>query len=246
MHGRVSDRERAAEEAELRRNDVVIAITPRDADTFGKVLGSEGRVETIGMGVDLKRWNRELFAPQRRTDTIVYYGNMSAEMNVQAAAHLCREVLPELRKLREKIEIIILGADPAPQVRKLAELPEVHVTGTVEDPRPVLATSGVFALTLRAASGIRSRACEAMGLEVPTVAYPESLEGMGFEEDRHFLAARDPREFALQIDRILGNPELAKSISKSARDVVRERYGRQATYGRFVDLYRELIEGFRT
>lgn len=241
LRGRVSDKERQGEVDELRKNDVVVAITPHDKEVFRDHLGSEKRIETIGMGVDARRWSRDAFSPRRQSDSIVYYGNMAAEMNIRAVDHLCKEILPELRKLRSNIEVVILGADPAPEVRKLEEIPEVHVTGTVEDPRPVLASCGVFALSLRAASGIRSRACEAMALEVPTVAYPESLAGMGFEDGRDYLAATSPREFAQQIARVLDDRDLADGLRRVAREHVVSHYGFDATYGRFVELYRELL-----
>ena len=242
LHGRVSPKDRDGEIEELKRHDVVIGITPHDAETFLRILGPGARIETIGMGVDLKRWSREAFSPRKRGEAIVYYGNMASEMNVKAVQHLCTEILPELRLLRDEIEVVILGADPRPEVRSLASIPGVRVTGTVEDPRAVLVPSGVFALSLRAASGIRSRACEAMALEVPVVAYPESLEGMGFEEGRHYLAAEDPRQFARMIDRVLSDRDLAERLASEARARVAERYGIAATYGRFVTLYRELID----
>ena len=241
LHGRVSRKEKEGEIEELKRNDVVVAITPHDAETFRGLLDPNQRIETIGMGVDVRRWTREAFSPQRRKESIVYYGNMAAEMNIQAVKHLCTEILPELRRLRSNIEIVILGADPVAEIRQLGKIPEVRVTGTVEDPRPALGMCGVFALCLRAASGIRSRACEAMALEVPTVAYPESLEGMGFEEGRDYLGATTAKGFAEQIDRILRDGELADFISRNARERVSTHYGFEATYGRFVDLYRELL-----
>ena len=92
----------------------------------------------------------------------------------------------------------------------------------------------LFALSLRGGSGVSSRVCEVMGLEVPVVAYPEALAGMGFEEGRHYLAARDPQGFADQIDRLLDDPALAVRIARSAREEVGRRcYSIEATYGRF-------------
>jgi len=241
LKGSVRQMDKAGEEAELRRNDVVIAITPHDAESFRELLGPKARIETIGMGVDLRRWNRDALVFQRRSDSIVYYGNMAAEMNVLAAVHLCTEILPELRRLRPDTEVVILGAEPTPKVRALGKIDGVRVTGTVDDPRATLASCGAFALCLRAASGIRSRACEAMALELPIVAYAESLEGMGFEEGTDYLGAPNAGRFAEQLDRVLGNKPLSQALVRSARRKVKERYGIEATYGRFVGLYRELI-----
>ena len=241
LRGRVNERERRAEIDELRRNDVVVAITAKDAETFRSILGSSARIETIGMGVDLHYWSREAIGAGPRGASVVYYGSMGGEPNRRAAVHLCTEILPELRAGRAGADVVILGADPARDVRQLADLPGVRVTGTVEDPRLVLASSGVFALSLRAASGIRSRACEAMALMLPIVAYPEALEGMGFEAGRDYLEAHDPRQFAAEIDRVLLDRVLADRLTASARERVASHYGVEATYGRFVGLYRELL-----
>ncbi len=237
----LSPEEKRAEIAELQRNDLVIAITPRDADTFRRVTGGGARIETIGMGVDIEEWSRKGIGAGARGTTVVYYGNMAGEANRRAAAHLCRDILPELRRIRPGVEVMILGADPAEDVLELREIDGVTVTGTVEDPRIHLARCGVFALPFRAASGIRSRACEAMALGVPIVAYPETLAGMGFQADRDYLEADDPAGFARQLARVLEDPARADAIAASARREVERRYSIASTYGRFVELYERLI-----
>ncbi|MDM7915355.1 MAG: glycosyltransferase [Candidatus Eisenbacteria bacterium] len=196
---RPSPRERDAEIAEWRRYDRIVAITPRDADTIRAALGTaEPPISTIGMGVDLDRFRRgdALAAavttaeapttadapttPEPAGGEVVYFGNLGTPGNRDAAVHLCHDILPRIRQSLPEARVLLAGADPAPDVRALGAIPGVRVTGAVEDPRPYLARAAVFALCLRAASGIRSRACEAMALELPIVAYPEALEGMGF------------------------------------------------------------------
>jgi glycosyltransferase involved in cell wall biosynthesis len=240
LRGRTNPIERAAEIAELARNDVVVAITPHDAEVFRSVTPPGVRIETIGMGVDLAHWSREAIGSPARGPAVAYYGYMANEVNRRAAIHLCTEILPELRKRRPDATVVVIGADPAPDVLRLSRLPGVRVTGAVDDPRPHLAACGVFALSLRAASGLRSRACEVMALDVPIVAYPEALEGMGFEPDRDYVEARDPSEFAKRLDELLGDATKASGIAASAKAQVAARYGRESTYGRFVGLYREL------
>jgi glycosyltransferase involved in cell wall biosynthesis len=240
LRGRVNPIEREAEILELSRNDLVVAITPHDEEVFRGVLPPRVRLETIGMGVDLAHWSRRSIGDPPRGSDVAYYGYMANDVNRRAAIHLCTEILPELRKRRRDARVVIIGADPAPDVKRLAEIPGVRVTGAVDDPRPHLAACGVFALSLRAASGLRSRACEVMALDVPVVAYPESLEGMGFEPDRDYLEAHDPAEFAQRIDDLLTDGVRAAKIADSAKAEVRARYGLAATYGRFTRLYRDL------
>lgn len=240
LRGRVNPLEREAEILELSKQDVVVAITPHDEGVFRGLLPARVRLATIGMGVDLAHWSRASIGGPPRGSEVAYYGYMANDVNRRAAIHLCTEILPELRKRRRDARVVIIGADPAPDVKRLAEIPGVRVTGAVDDPRPHLAACGVFALSLRAASGLRSRACEVMALDVPVVAYPESLEGMGFMPDRDYLEANDPAEFAQRIDELLRDDAKAAKIAGSAKAEVAARYGREATYGRFTQLYREL------
>ncbi len=237
----VSGSERRAELDELSRADLVIAITPKDAETFRAALGRAPRIETIGMGIDLTHWSRAALRSPEQRRSVLYYGNMAAAANRAAAVHLCTEILPLLRLRHPAVEVVLLGANPAPDVRRLGAIPGVRVTGTVDDPRNDLASGAVFALSLKGGSGIRSRVCEVMGLEVPVVAYPEALAGMDFEEGRHYLAARDPQGFADQIGQILDDPALGARIARSAREEVERRYSIRATYGRFVGLYEDLL-----
>jgi glycosyltransferase involved in cell wall biosynthesis len=242
LRGSVPSREREAEIAELSRYDVVVAITPQDARTLRGALEGSPRIETIGMGVDLDHWNRHHPSiPPRRRGAVLYYGNLAGDANREAATHLCREILPVLRRLRPDAEVLLVGANPGADVRALATIPGVSLTGTLEDVRPALAGGGVFALAFRAASGIRSRALEVMALEIPVVAYPEALTGMNLEPGRDYLPARTPEEFARQLDSVLSDPGLASRLGAAGRAQVAACYGKDRTYGKFVDLYAELI-----
>lgn len=258
LRGSVTRTERDAEVTELSRYDVVVAITPQDRRTLRDALvagpraessggSAEGpRIETIGMGVDLAYWNPgRPDAERHRRGSVLYYGNLAGEANRDAAVHLCREILPALRRRRPAVEVLLVGANPGPEVRALATIPGVRLTGTLTDVRPALEQGGAFALAFRAASGIRSRALEVMALEIPVVAYPEALQGMDLRPDEHFLAARDPEDFALQLDRVLSDADLAVRLGDAGRAQVAARYGKERTYARFAELYEELIGASR-
>ncbi|MBM3288028.1 MAG: glycosyltransferase [Candidatus Eisenbacteria bacterium] len=241
----VSSKERGSEIREWSRYDRLIAITPQDEEALRGQLGPEAQIATIGMGVDLSHWRRgesSRSGRERDAGTIAFYGNMASEANRVAARHLCEEILPMLRRTRAGVQVLIVGADPPPDVRRLGTIPGVRVTGTVADPRRELAGVDLVALTIPQGSGIRSRVCEVMAMELPVVAYPGALEGMGFEEERDYLAARAAGEFAAQIDRLLGDPALARRLARSALDETARRYSVAATYGQFASLYRGLLD----
>jgi len=83
----------------------------------------------------------------------------------------------------------IVGAAPTNEVRALAELPNVEVTGRVPDTRPYLAAADVVVAPLRIARGIQNKLLEAMAMARPVVATPEAYEGVRAEPGRDILLA---------------------------------------------------------
>ena len=59
---------------------------------------------------------------------------------------------------------MIVGARPTREVRQLAALPGVSVTGTVADVRPYLAHARAAVAPLRIARGVQNKVLEAMAI----------------------------------------------------------------------------------
>ena len=57
---------------------------------------------------------------------------------MDAVGHLVADVLPRVRQQVPGVGLYIIGMDPTPAVRKLADGDRVVVTGRVEDVRPYL------------------------------------------------------------------------------------------------------------
>jgi glycosyltransferase involved in cell wall biosynthesis len=75
-------------------------------------------------------------APDYDPDLIMFVGRMDYYPNQQAVTYVCQDVLPALRAKRPGARFAIVGADPPPQIRNLARLANVSVTGSVADGRP--------------------------------------------------------------------------------------------------------------
>jgi glycosyltransferase involved in cell wall biosynthesis len=118
--------------------------------------------------------------------------------------------MPRIRALRPDARFLVVGAAPTPEVRALAALPGVQVTGTVPDTRPYLAAAAVCVAPLRIARGIQNKVLEAMAMARPVVCSPQAFEGVRAVAGRDLLIAQDPGDWAARIIEVLdgGHPGL--------------------------------------
>jgi len=202
----------ALERRAVQRCDAVFVVSEAEK----RALGLPGeKVMVIGNGVDT-----EYFRPMDRPPgppSLVFTGTMDYRPNVDGVCWFVREVWPELKRRVPDLTFTIVGRDPAAEVRRLAEVPGVAVTGTVPDVRPYLAAATVVVVPLRIARGIQNKVLEAMAMGRAVVASPPALEGLDVAAGREVLRADFPDEWQKCVRRILGDASLQKALEAAAR-----------------------------
>jgi polysaccharide biosynthesis protein PslH len=148
------------------------------ADATGHDKGAPASV--VPNGVDLAVWQRTQRTVGR--DEVVLTGAMDYPPNVDAAIHLVEDVMPRVWAAWPAAHVSIVGRDPIPSVRDLADRPRVTVTGFVDDVRPYLERASVFAAPIRFGAGIQNKVLEALAMEIPVVATPLAAEGLRTED----------------------------------------------------------------
>ena len=181
-----------------------VALAPEAAD----------RSFWVSNGVDLAFFSPELRFPppfQPSGADLVFTARMDYRPNIDAAVWFARSVLPVLRARRPDARFWIVGAAPTPEVRQLATLPGVQVTGRVPDTRPYIAAADVVVAPLRIARGIQNKILEAMAMARPVVATPEAFAGVRATPGRDIL--------------------LANSVDDTVQHIIDILDGRHATLG---------------
>jgi sugar transferase (PEP-CTERM/EpsH1 system associated) len=151
-------------------------------------------------------------------DTICFVGRMDYYPNQECMFEFCARTLPLVRARRPGVKLLIVGADPSPAVRKLADLPGVTVTGPVPDVRPYLHRSALMVAPLNIARGTQNKILEAMASGVPVVASRVSAGGVDAVAGEHFAVASTSDEYAQAILRILGDPAERKRLAGAGRE----------------------------
>lgn len=150
-------------------------------------------------------------------DQITFTGRMDYYPNQEGMIDFCRTVLPPLRARRPGVKLTIVGANPSADVRRLAALPGVTVTGSVPDVRPFLGSAAAAVAPLRIARGTQNKILEAMAMGVPAVAHTAAVGGVDAMPGRDLLAASTPQEFVEALLRLLADPGERMRFAEAGR-----------------------------
>jgi sugar transferase (PEP-CTERM/EpsH1 system associated) len=207
-----------AEERLARNFDLCTATTRAEWETL-EGYGTGASTDWFPNGVDA-----DFFCPDPKTggaydtDTISFIGRMDYYPNQECMQRFCKEVWPLLRRERGTMKLLIVGADPSPQIKALGSLPGVSVTGSVPDVRPYIRGSAVMVAPLAIARGTQNKILEAMAMGVPVVTSSAAAGGVDAEADKHFLVADTPQETAAAVLRVASDRQEHDRLAKAGRE----------------------------
>ena len=173
--------ERCERRAALSFDAALVSAEPEAALLRRIVPEAAGRIRVLANGVDagyfdpLGRWSSP-YPEERRV--IAFTGAMDYHANVDAVSWFANTVLPPIRAAMPDAIFAVVGSNPAPQVRALANLDGVIVTGRVPDIRPYLAHAAVVVAPLRIARGVQNKVLEALAMARPVVATANAVQGI--------------------------------------------------------------------
>jgi len=204
----------AAEKRLAKRFDLCTATTRAEGETLENYRTGVA-TDWFPNGVD-----SAFFSPADQPydpDTLSFIGRMDYYPNQECMARFCAQIWPLLRTQRPNVKLLIVGADPSPEMRKLGGLPGVTVTGSVPDVRPFVRQSALMVAPLNIARGTQNKILEAMAMGVPVVTSPAAAGGVDAENVKHFLVAETPVDYCSAILRILNDPVERQRLATAGR-----------------------------
>jgi polysaccharide biosynthesis protein PslH len=184
----------------------------------------------------------ECFEPGSTTvdpDAVVLTGLMKYRPNVDAAIYFVRDILPRIQAKRPKTVFYVVGAEPPPEVTRLASA-NVVVTGSVDDVRPYVHKAAVFVVPLRMGSGTRLKVLEGLSMGKPMVSTSIGCEGIDLVHGEHLLIADDADTFADAVLDLMTKPDVAARLGAHGRTLMLKRYRWEAATDDLVAFYERL------
>jgi len=207
-----------------RHSDRVIACSPADADALARLVpGLEPIV--VPNGVDTQHYRPDAVSPASLgAQALVFTGKMDFRPNVDAVLWFCSEVLPIVRQRCPDVHLYVVGKNPHVRLAPLTRMPNVTITGFVEDIRPYIAAATVYVVPLLTGGGTRLKVLEAMAMGKAIVATTLACEGIPVVPEHDVVLCDTADDFASQVIALLQNGKRREELGRAARAFVKQHF----------------------
>ena len=197
-------------------NKIIISTPDRDAIDHPE----NESIHVIPNGVDMN-----FFCPAESKPhyDILFTGNMAYPPNVNGVEFLVNQILPELKKYRQDIKILIAGATPNKRVMRLAT-DGVTISGWVKDIRTCYCDAKIFVAPMQIGTGLQNKLLEAMAMKLPCITSGLANNALFATEDVEILVGYSPDDYAKKIIMLLENAETYNRIAQAGFLLVKNNY----------------------
>ncbi|HUP27264.1 MAG TPA: glycosyltransferase family 4 protein [Chloroflexia bacterium] len=206
----------------------IIAVSSADQTALKRLAPLIApRLLLLPNGVDPAYWSRDAVEAkpvQEDVRALVFDGTMDFRPNVDAVLWFAEKVWPAIRRENPDVQFYIVGRNPSPQVLSLLKNPGITVTGAVDDTRPWVAGATLYVVPMRMGGGVRLKVLQAMSMGCAVVSTPMGADGIAVRDRTDLVLAREPSEFARQVNLLLADPARRKELGTSARERVTTLY----------------------
>mgnify|MGYP005844186481 CR=1 FL=1 len=224
------------------RLDGVIGVSPHDTAGLARLTLARNAI-TVRNGVDLDHYHPAA-AAHRGRPSIVFWGRLDFEPNIDALLWFARHVWPGLHWKEPAATFRILGKHAPACVRELSRVAGIDVVGEVADVRPFAHDASVVVLPMRLGGGIKNKLLEAAAMGRPIVASPHAIKGLELPRHRDrwpAAVARDASDWVRTVARLWSDPQRAARLGQQARVWAQRHHDWHAAAARLI----AWLEGIR-
>lgn len=218
--------------------DVVIAVSPEDAEILGR-YPDVSQVDIVPSGIFTETYATAQTSITLKSPALVFTGKMDYRPNVDAMLWFIDTIKPALRDAH----VYIVGQQPHSRLQTLTTDTHVHLTGWVDSVIPYLEAADVYIAPLRMGSGTRLKLLEAMACGCAIVCTTLAASGLLPEVKRAMIIADQPDDFAGAVQQLLNDPDERQRLGKQAQTLVQANYDWEQLIPRMQAIYERLQRG---
>lgn len=202
-------------------NQAAAAFHCSDEDReLARQLSADAAVHVIPNGVD-PEYYAGTDSDRSEIPTLFYPGTFNYRPNTEAATHLVRQILPEVRLLAGRVRLILAGRNARCLQSLVADDPDIIIRDTPEDIRPTFREGWIMPVPLTSAGGTRLKILEAMSMRRAVVSTPVGAEGMRVRSGVE-LVLSDLEQMPAAIATLIHNESDRRAIEATAHKWVQE------------------------
>jgi glycosyltransferase involved in cell wall biosynthesis len=202
---------------------VNLTVSELDAARLREVV-QEARIRAVDNGVDIHYFDPGPRGWAPAGEGLVFAGGMNWYPNREAVLYFVRDIWPELIADHPERKVTIIGQSPPDELIAAARDPRVSVTGFVPDVRPYIRAASIYICPIRDGGGTRLKILDALAMAKPLIATGLAVEGLGLEEEIHYLRAETPQDYLRQIRRLEADTTLQERLARAGRELVERRF----------------------
>lgn len=171
-----------------------------------------------------KSSNKHPSSESLQANRILFVGSMDYHANVDGVVDFGRRVWPLIHDEKPELLFTIVGRDPSPEVLKLASIPGIEVTGTVEDVRPYYREALAAVIPLRVGGGSRLKILEAMAAGIVVVSTRLGAEGIEAQSGENIILTETNDQLHRALLDLIADSEKRCEVAAAGRVLARARY----------------------
>ncbi len=217
-------------EADIARWASLCLLATPVEEALLKSFAPWARTAVVPNGIDL-----DYFRPMEHEvgpPTVIFTGAMDYLPNIDAVRYFSDDILPRVRREIADTRFYIVGLNPSADVRQLADVPGVVVTGPVRDVRPFYARASVCVAPLRIGRGVQNKVLQAMAMGLPVVASSVAQRGLEAQPGKHLHVEDTASSFASRVVALLRAPSERRAMGRLARAFVEAHHAWDGSYAR--------------
>lgn len=202
--------------------DYLLPISPVDHRQY-KELGYRGRMHTLPMGIDLRKYPVTAQASGEYID-IAFIGSLDWRPNLEGLTWFLEKVWPMVRnEFGNRFRLHIAGRNMPQKIAGLGAM-DIVIHGEVKDAVQYMKQFDFFIVPLFSGSGMRVKILEAMAMGKIVISSGIGIEGIPAAENKEYIRADRGAQY-IEAFRKIVSEDFSKQIwSRNARSFIEDNY----------------------
>lgn len=223
-----------------------VVCGPDDKTFLSGKLPDVRRIHVLANGYnaryfDAAKWPRTLTAEP----SVLFCGALDYTPNRDCLEWYLEEIHGSILSRISNYTFLIVGRNPQPALKRLADRPGVRLVGEVPDVRPWYQQAWLQAVPLRIGGGTRLKITESLGMRTPVVSTTLGAQGLDLKPGRDIVLADDAAGFAEAVVAVLQDPGRRQELEESGLASVRSAYTWDALGAQYVQLLKGIHDAHR-